>query len=170
VIGRSETASKGSEMVPVQITRATYAAITDHAIETFPSECCGFIVERQGREKVVRVTNIQDELHARDPKTHPRTSAIAYSMGNEVVDVLRDQDSGEIVIRSVYHSHPQHDAYFSEEDLRNATPFGDPTFPDAAQIVISVYDRSCRDAKAFRWDAAMKQYVEAPLEITQGRA
>jgi proteasome lid subunit RPN8/RPN11 len=143
----------------------TYDAIAAHAAEAFPAECCGFIVDRGGREEVVRVSNMQDKLHALDPKTYPRTSATAYTMGKEQLPVLRGAEKGDLVIVAVYHSHPQHDAYFSEEDRRNAAPDDEPTFPDAGQIVISVYDGTVKGAKAFRWHPASKQYVDAPLAI-----
>jgi proteasome lid subunit RPN8/RPN11 len=86
-------------------------------------------------------------------------------MGDESIPVMRDHDKGTIVIRSVYHSHPQHDAYFSAEDQRNATPFGEPTFPDAGQIVVSVYDGVVGETKAFRWSSTEQQYVDAPLQV-----
>src|SRR5215468_6969185 len=150
----------------ITITRSTYDDITAHAVEAFPSECCGFIIEQSGVERVVRVSNMQDKLHALDPVTYPRSSAIAYSMGKEQLPILRGHDRGDLVIRAIYHSHPQHDAYFSEEDRRNAAPGGEPTFPSAGQIVISVYDRVAKGAKAFRWNADKKEYAEVDFEVT----
>lgn len=152
-------------MTPVTVHQSTSTEISAHAAEAFPGECCGFIVDRDGREEVVRVTNMQDKLHALDPKTYPRTSATAYTMGKEQLPVLRAAEKGELVIRAIYHSHPQHDAYFSDEDRRNAAPDNQPTFPDAGQIVISVYDGTVKGAKAFRWNDEVKQYAEAPLEV-----
>jgi [CysO sulfur-carrier protein]-S-L-cysteine hydrolase len=152
-------------MHPVRIHQSTSDEINAHAAEAFPSECCGFIVERNGREEAVRVSNMQDKLHALDPETYPRTSAIAYTMGKEQLPVLRGAEKGELIIRAVYHSHPQHDAYFSDEDRRNAAPDGEATFPDAGQIVISVYDGVVKGAKAFRWQPESKQYVDAPLTV-----
>lgn len=152
-------------MKAVNISQHTSAEISAHAAEAFPGECCGFIVDRGGREEVVRVSNMQDKLHAIDPVTYPRTSATAYTMGKEQLPVLRGAEKGELVIRAVYHSHPQHDAYFSVEDRRNAAPDNEATFPDAGQIVISVYDGAVKGAAAFRWDATAKQYVDAPLEV-----
>jgi proteasome lid subunit RPN8/RPN11 len=152
-------------MNPVTISHDAYQAITAHAGDAFPGECCGFIVDHGGRVQVVRVSNMQDKLHALDPQTYPRTSATAYTMGKEQLPVLRGAEKGELVIVAVYHSHPQHDAYFSDEDRRSAAPDNEPTFPDAGQIVISVYDGTVKGAKAFRWHAASKQYVDTPLAI-----
>jgi proteasome lid subunit RPN8/RPN11 len=68
-------------------------------------------------------------------------------------------------IAAIYHSHPQHDAYFSAEDRRQATIFEEPSYPDAAQIVVSVYDREVKAVKAFGWDDAQRDFVEIALEI-----
>lgn len=151
----------------IEISAATYDAITAHALETFPNECCGLIVRRDGREEAVRVTNIQDRKHAEDPVGFPRTAVIAYTMGPEAAPVLLDHERGVLVLHAVYHSHPQHDAYFSAEDREQATVWGEPSYPDAGQIVISVYDRVVKAAKGFRWDAQRRDFVEAELRVTR---
>jgi proteasome lid subunit RPN8/RPN11 len=146
------------------LSQASRAAIEAHACEAYPDECCGMIVERDGREEVVRVTNIQNELHAQDPEQFPRTAAIAYTMGPEAAPILMRAERGELRLRAIYHSHPEHAAYFSEEDRKQA--FGgwdEPNYPDAAQIVMSVRNREVRATKVFVWDAAAHEYVEAEI-------
>lgn len=152
----------------VVLTRASYDEITTHAVEAFPDECCGFIIERQGRQETVRVTNEQDRLHALDPVGYPRTATTAYSMGKEQLPVIRAHERVELTIVAVYHSHPQHEAYFSEEDRKNAAPGGEPTYPRAGQVVISVYDGAVKAAKAFRWDDRQRDFVDADLHVTDG--
>jgi [CysO sulfur-carrier protein]-S-L-cysteine hydrolase len=66
-------------------------------------------------------------------------------------------------LKAFYHSHPDHQAYFSAEDKAFATPFGEPTFPDAAQIVVSVIQRAVKTIKAFGWSDATKDFVELPI-------
>jgi proteasome lid subunit RPN8/RPN11 len=134
-----------------------------HAVETFPEECCGIIVARDGQLAVVRVTNVQNRKHAEHPEQFPRTAATAYTMGPEAAPVLVDHERGRLVIRAIYHSHPQHAAYFSAEDKKQATVWGEPSYPDAAQIVLSVIDGAVRDAKAFRWDESARDFVEVEL-------
>jgi len=138
-------------------------ALRTHACASFPDEACGFVVERDGRLEAVRVTNIQDRRHAEDPVCFPRTAATAYTMGDEAVPVLVGHDRGALTIRAIYHSHPQHAAYFSAEDKRQATLWDEPSYPDAAQLVFSVIDGEVRDAKAFRWDAAAGDFVEVDI-------
>ncbi len=140
------------------------AEIQAHACEAYPDECCGLIVERNGREEVVRVTNVQNTMHAKDPEQFPRTAAIAYTMGPEAAPVLMDAERGTLRLRAIYHSHPEHDAYFSAEDRKQA--FGgwdEPNYPHAGQIVMSVRQRVVRATKVFVWDAAARDYIETDL-------
>ena len=149
------------------VSRASLQALHAHACETYPDECCGMLVERDGREEVVRVTNMQNELHARDPEQYPRTAAIAYTMGPESAPILIAAERGELRLRAFYHSHPEHEAYFSAEDKRQATVWDEPSYPDAAQIVLSVIDGAVRDVKAFGWDEAARDFVEMPLRVAE---
>jgi adenylyltransferase/sulfurtransferase len=146
--------------VPKRILDELFA----HARAAFPEECCGLLVERHDTLEVVRVSNIQNAKHAEDPARFPRTAATAYTMGPEAVPLLVAHDKGELVIRALYHSHPQHAAYFSAEDRAQATVWDEPSYPEAAQIVISVIDGEVREAKAFRWSAAERDFVEVSLQ------
>jgi proteasome lid subunit RPN8/RPN11 len=136
-------------------------------LDTFPDECCGLIVERGGEVQVVRVTNIQNQKHAEDPEQFPRTAEIAYTMGPEATPELIDHERGRAAIRAFYHSHPQHAAYFSAEDKKQATVWDEPSFPDATQIVVSVFDREVKDVKAFRWDEGQRDFVEEPFSVSE---
>ncbi|HSP95787.1 MAG TPA: Mov34/MPN/PAD-1 family protein [Candidatus Dormibacteraeota bacterium] len=150
--------------MPPLLTRPVLDAIHADARAAFPNEACGFVIERAGTIEVVRVTNIQDQKHAENPEQFPRTAAIAYTMGQEAVPVLIGHDRGELVIRAIYHSHPQHAAYFSAEDKMQATVWDEPSYPDATQVVVSVIDGEVREAKAFRWQESARDFVEVPLD------
>src|SRR5262245_5920680 len=157
---------KESEEMDVRIDAASFDEIRAHAVEAYPHECCGIIVERNGREEVVRVTNLQDELHEKDPVQFPRTATTAYTMGPEAAPILLAAERGELNLRAFYHSHPEHDAYFSEEDRKQA--FGgweEPNYPGAGQIVISVYGGKVKNAPAFRWNDSARDYVNAELDV-----
>ena len=146
------------------LSQPTLAAIQAHARAAYPDECCGMIIERDGREEVVRVTNVQNQLHAQDPEQFPRTAAIAYTMGPEAAPILMRAERGELRLRAIYHSHPEHEAYFSAEDRKQA--FGgweEPNYPDAAQIVMSVRHREVRATKVFVWDARVRDFVETEI-------
>jgi proteasome lid subunit RPN8/RPN11 len=87
-------------------------------------------------------------------------------MGPEAAPLLVDHDRGRLTICIIYHSHPQHAAYFSAEDKKQATVWDEPSYPDAFQIVMSVIDGTVRDMKAFRWDEPARDFVEQPLQVS----
>lgn len=149
----------------MRLERELYEAMCAHAVECFPHECCGFVIDRGSAMELARITNVQNEKHAENPEQFPRTAEIAYTMGPEAGPILVGHDRGSLTIRAIYHSHPQHASYFSAEDKKQATVWDEPSYPDAAQIVISVYDREVKDAKAFRWSEVERDFVEVELRI-----
>ena len=153
-------------MAALTISKATLAAMEVHARAAYPDECCGVIAERSGREEVVQVTNIQNQLHVEDPAQFPRDARTAYSMdGKELLRILTELDRGKLRLLAFYHSHPDHDAYFSAEDKTQALGGGEePSYP-APHVVLSVHADAVRAAKAFQWDAAARDFVEIPLVV-----
>src|SRR5574341_792252 len=149
------------------ITQSSLDAVHAHARQAYPDECCGFIIKRSDREEVIQVTNVQNELHAKDPDQFPRTAATAYNMRWAEVEPLLDAAyKGQIGLRAVYHSHPEHDSYFSEHDRAAALNWvDDPNYAAARQIVMSVRRGTVVDAKAFAWDEAARVFVEIDLQV-----
>ena len=149
----------------MKIGHETFAAMRMHALDSYPDECCGVVVGTGAQaETVVRIRNIQDEMHAADPERYPRTARTAYV--GDPADLkaaleLAERPGGSL--RVFYHSHPDHEAYFSEEDVRQATPLGEPSYPQALQIVISLDQNEVRDVKAFAWSDESSTYE--PVEI-----
>lgn len=149
------------------LTQADLEALHAHARETYPDECCGMIIERHGRAEVVRVANIQNALHEQDPVQFPRMAATAYTMGPESAPILIAAERGELAVRAFYHSHPDHDAYFSAEDKKQAMGgWDEPSYPQATQIVISVRARDVRATKAFAWQETARDFVEVVLDVS----
>ncbi len=148
----------------LHLDATTWHALCQHAQDTFPDECCGAILTRDGQAEVRRIDNIQNAMHTKDAETYPRDAATAYFMQpTQVLAVMQEADSGNAELTAWYHSHPDHDAYFSAEDKRQAM-FGDePAYPETAYLVVSVYDREVYTIKAFRWDEARRDFVETAL-------
>ncbi len=82
----------------------------------------------------------------------------------ELESAMHEAEATRSTLKAFYHSHPGHEAYFSEEDKGFATPFGEPTYPDCAQVVISIYDRVVREICAFAWVQQEKDFVRIPLK------
>ncbi|MGH7766816.1 MAG: Mov34/MPN/PAD-1 family protein [Candidatus Binatia bacterium] len=146
------------------LSETAWAEISRHAADAFPDECCGVVLERGGGEEVRRFNNIQNQLHALDPETYPREATTAYAMDpKELESTLDGAARAGAKIKAFYHSHPGHEAYFSAEDKAFAMPFGEPIFPDAAQIVVSIYDRAVKRIAAYAWVEMKKDFVEISL-------
>jgi proteasome lid subunit RPN8/RPN11 len=151
----------------VLLTQKIWEDISKHAQESFPEECCGIILTAAGTDQVCRLKNIQNKLHALDPLTYPRTAEIAYAMDPlELDQIIRQGESNGQKLKAFYHSHPNHDAYFSAEDKAFASPFGEPTYPETAQIVISIYNRAVKTIRAFAWSEEDRDFVEIPIDRT----
>lgn len=151
------------------LSEAAWADISRHAAESFPEECCGIVVQHAIKDEVCRLENIQNRLHALDPETYPRQATIAYAMDPKELERMIDKATAAgATVKAFYHSHPNHEAYFSAEDKAFATPFGEPTFPDAAQIVVSIYDRSVKRMAVFAWDSRAHDFLEIPLKRVAG--
>jgi [CysO sulfur-carrier protein]-S-L-cysteine hydrolase len=150
----------------VTIQRATLDTIVAQAEREFPYECCGFIIGDDSCEEVRPITNMQNRKHGEDPRAFPRDARTAFLMEpKEHLAVLNEIDRRKLLLKIVYHSHPDHDAYFSPTDRAQACSFdpSEPDYPDTAYIVMSVRGGKFVRAAAFIWDAARREFIEAPL-------
>jgi proteasome lid subunit RPN8/RPN11 len=121
----------------------------------YPSEACGLIVEgADGALQRLPCKNLQDEMHARDPEQYPRTSATAYFIDPRIIM------DNEAHLRCIYHSHPDHGAYFSAEDQLVAAPFGEPNFPGVSYLVVSVMKGEVDAHKLYAWSDATEQFED----------
>lgn len=153
-------------MKTVSIRRDNFAAIKAQAEREYPHECCGFVIGDASVEEVRPIANIQNEKHAADPAAHPRDARTAYLMDPRAqIKVLTEIDRRGIELKAVYHSHPDHDAYFSATDRRQACAFDpdQPDYPDTAYVVLSIRDGRFSRAAAFAWDEASREFVETEL-------
>jgi [CysO sulfur-carrier protein]-S-L-cysteine hydrolase len=153
----------------VNIKRENFAAVKSQAEREFPYECCGFVIGNADIEEVRPIRNIQNEKHDADPVAHPRDARTAYLMDPRAqIAVLNELDRRGLALKIVYHSHPDHDAYFSPTDRRQACAFDPdyPDYPDTAYIVVSIRNGSFNRAAAFVWDDASHDFVETDLSET----
>jgi len=144
------------------LTPDTIRSISEHATAEYPSECCGIVTGGASVQRVHRCTNRQDELHARDPEQHPRTSREAYDIDRrEMERIFADAaGNGEQVV-CFYHSHIDCGAYFSRMDKEVLTVFGEPEFPEAVHVVVSVQDRQVKEIKGYRWGGKQQDFIAA---------
>ena len=139
-----------------------------HAVEEYPYECCGIVVGNpdDNQDNVVyRCENIQNKLHEKDPENFTRDARTAYNISAlELQKLLSEASSKGWVFKVLYHSHPEHDAYFSEEDMRMALFDGEtPIYPETQYLVVSVYSEKVRDQALFGWNSETKTFERNPL-------
>ena len=75
-------------------------AISDHADECYPRECCGVIIVKKGKKQYIKCRNIAEGSN--DFAIHPE-------------DYANAEDAGEII--TIVHSHPQSNPQPSTADL-----------------------------------------------------
>ncbi len=136
--------------------------LTAHALEDYPSECCGFILQSSsGGLRTLRMKNVQDEYHRRFPGEFPRTSRTAYWMDPAALLKLhKDLRSAEERVLAIYHSHPEGSTEFSEEDRRQALWSGEPVFPDISYLVLSIQQKKFSGSALYRWNPNQKAFLE----------
>jgi len=103
--------------------------------------------------------NMQNELHAKDPVRHPRDARTAYYIDPADLIAIGRREAQGFRVLTIYHSHIDTGAYFSPTDKRNALVNGEPAYPDATYVVLSVMEGRVVEAGAFRWDAAAGDFI-----------
>src|SRR5882757_321471 len=95
------------------ITSEVDTAIRRHGQETYPHECCGALVGRDGRvTQIVALPNTTEEGPRRRFLVRPSDYRMAESRATAL--------GGELL--GFYHSHPDHPARPSQFDLDHAWP------------------------------------------------
>ena len=90
------------------------AAIRAHGVETYPNECCGALIGRDGLvSSVYALPNTTEEGPRRRFLVRPQDYREAERRASEA--------GGELL--GFYHSHPDHPARPSQYDLDHAWPF-----------------------------------------------
>lgn len=102
----------------VRIHSEAWEEMVRHAAEAYPEECCGVMLggQRDGVKSVTRAIPLENVFQG------PRTGRYEVRTEDLLTATSAARESGLKLI-GIYHSHPDHDAYFSELDLRNSCPW-----------------------------------------------
>jgi len=140
----------------MEFSREEIREMTAHAAEEYPGECIGVITgspEKGGARTMKRLTNRQNEMHREDPKLFNRDARTGYFVDpKEVFELQREMEKKGEKILAFYHSHPDHDAYFSKEDHAGAVMWGEPVYPGTVYVVISIMKETVKDIVVFSWN------------------
>jgi proteasome lid subunit RPN8/RPN11 len=148
------------------LTPEELVRVQAQAVAEYPAECCGVLLARgtSGSDRLLMpCRNIQNELRAKDPVRHPRDARTAYFIDPRDLLTIGRREGEGYRVATIYHSHIDTGAYFSATDRQNALINGEPAYPDAVYVVLSVVERRVVDASAFVWDPSARDF--APTEL-----
>ena len=136
----------------LSLAAAVEHAIRRHGEETYPHECCGALVGRDGRvEAAVALPNTTDEGPRRRFLVRPSDYRQAEQRAREL--------GGELL--GFYHSHPDHPARPSEFDREHAWPW-------YSYVIVSVEAGTPGDLTS--WRLADDRSKFQPEEVVPVRA
>jgi len=130
------------------ITAAVDAEIRRHGQETYPHECCGALVGRDGAAAhAVPLPNLTEEGPRRrflvTPSDYRRAESQASALGGELL--------------GFYHSHPDHPARPSQYDLDHA-------WPNFAYIIVAVASGQAADMTVWFLKEDRSSFEEGELQ------
>jgi proteasome lid subunit RPN8/RPN11 len=135
----------------MKITDAQLKQIYAHAKETYPHECCGFLLgifDNAQVTQVRRATNLNQERTDRfefDPK--------------EYMQVQLEADDAELDIIGIYHSHPNWPPIPSQTDMASA-------FENIFYLIASVHEGMPLNTNVWQLaDEGLRRFRWVPLEI-----
>jgi len=133
--------------------------IRRHGAETYPHECCGALLgrdgagegcEAQGREivELLRLTNQREDSPQNRFAVAPR----------EVIDADRAAQARGLEVVGWYHSHPDHPARPSEYDREHAWPW-------YSYVIVKVEKGEAREMTSWRLKENRGEYEEERIEV-----
>lgn len=138
-------------------------AMDRQAEEEFPHECCGLVLGKPGdpsKNEVRPCRNIQEEMRQRDPEAFQRGADTGYFMDpKDLHEAFKEAAKKGLEVVGFYHSHPDHGAYWSEEDHKAAMWGDEPSYPDAFQVVISVMRGKVAQRTLFLWNPEARRFT-----------
>lgn len=158
-----------SPIEPMVLTQPELSEIFAHAEEAYPDEACGIVIGKPGDPNtniVRRCANLANQYQQDDPIRYPRDAKTAYIMDpKDLLQIQSEADAKGLEFVFIYHSHPDHEAYFSETDRDLALFDGEPLWPQLRYLVVSVKNGKVSYFKIFRWDSIVKQFTEEPSAV-----
>jgi proteasome lid subunit RPN8/RPN11 len=146
----------------LKLNEADYDALRAHGEETYPHECCGVLLGKNGADgnqvhKIVRAGN------TRTDRAHDR-----YNIApEELIRVQRQARGLGLDIVGFYHSHPDHPAQWSKTDFDEAHWVG------CSYIITSVEHGKATLSNSFLLTGTGeedKKFVDEQVQVVAGEA
>ncbi len=140
------------DMSVLQFAPSTYARMLEDALQTFPDECCGFLLGTEANDGVRRLTHLIAVNNVKEGDKRRRFEIAP----KDYLEAERYADVAGLTLLGVYHSHPNHPAIPSEHDRLAAQPF-------FSYVIVSVLDGRIAHVRSWRLNDA-HQFEEEPIE------
>jgi proteasome lid subunit RPN8/RPN11 len=133
----------------LQLATGIVDDIRAHGVETYPHECCGALVGRDGEvTRAVPLPNTTDE--------GPRRRFLVRPSDYQQAERAADAAGAELL--GFYHSHPDHPARPSQYDLDHA-------WPNFSYLIVSVAAGVAEDVRSWRLRDDRTAFDEEPLSV-----
>lgn len=162
---------KGGLTIPLAVKDAIEAEA--RAAYQRDEEACGYLSGPREApllaDEATVMPNLANKYHALDPETFPRRGNTYFLLDARKFERAIDEgERRDRPVKVLWHSHLDCGAYFSETDADAANMGGDSPARPLAYLVTSVRGGEVDEHRLFIWDAAGKQYVEAPFTFAGG--
>jgi proteasome lid subunit RPN8/RPN11 len=144
-------------MRSVELSEQSVRAIRAHARETYPEECCGYLVVRAGEDEASPRRVVSVERARNDFEGERRRRFVIRP--EELLEVEARLAGEERAVGGFYHSHPDHPAVPSEFDREHAWPW-------YSYLVLAVTKAGEGPLSAFELDAESGAFHPAPLLLS----
>ncbi|HAA55108.1 MAG TPA: hypothetical protein DCE42_10135 [Myxococcales bacterium] len=130
-----------------QLPNTLLQDIAQHAHDDYPNECCGvWLQHADGRWSSRRLHNIAAQKQR------------AFTLDPlDILDLLEGEDQGRWRWHGVYHSHPDHPPFLSNQDRAHWITAQTPWLPGRLQLIAGVTNGQC-DFALYMWSETQKQY------------
>jgi [CysO sulfur-carrier protein]-S-L-cysteine hydrolase len=154
----------------IELAAEQLAEICRRVQAGYPEEVFGLVIGRRGAAQSFRIrpmTNLANRQPVVGPDGVPRDARTAYMMdAREYLTVQDEMDRDGLEMLMIYHSHPDHDANFSQTDRQWALRTdGEPLWPGITYLVVSVRAGQAVEASSFGWDPATRDFARRQVEM-----
>jgi proteasome lid subunit RPN8/RPN11 len=102
----------------IQISEQIHEELKIDALNTFPDECCGFILGKEdGEERVIEEIIVVKNIKEGDKRRRFEISPLDYLKAEKYAE------NKNLTLLGIYHSHPNHPSVPSEHDRVVAQPY-----------------------------------------------
>jgi len=121
----------------VTIRESVCGAIYNHAKQTYPNECCGFLYGNDKNPREILLAQRIDNAREGDQRARFEINPDDYRKAEEYAR------KNQLSFLGIYHSHPDHPAVPSDYDLKHAFPF-------FSYIIVSLNKSKILDLRSWR--------------------